>query len=54
MPVWLHLRGFGQVATLGLLDVDAATGEVMPMSPVKIKEMQEKADVFARRLTLQT
>lgn len=54
VPVWLHLRGFGQVATLGLLDVDAATGEVVPMSPVEIKEMQDKADVSARRLTLLT
>lgn len=53
MPVWLHLRGFGQVATLGLLDVDAATGDVKPLSPVEIKEMQDKADVFARRLTYQ-
>lgn len=54
MPVWLHLRGFGQVATLGLLDVDAATGEVIPLSLIEIKEMQDKADVFARRLTSHT
>lgn len=53
IPVWLHLRGFGQVATLGFLDVDAVTGEVIPLSPIEIKEMQDKADVFARRLTYQ-
>ncbi|MFZ2359808.1 MAG: hypothetical protein WA040_10740 [Anaerolineae bacterium] len=51
MSVWLHLRGFGQVATLGHLDVDATTGAAIPLSSVAIKEMQDRADVFARRLT---
>ena len=50
MPVWLHLRGFGQVESLGSLDVDATTGEVVPMSPVEIQKMQDGADAIARRL----
>ncbi|MEI2692592.1 MAG: hypothetical protein V9H69_23860 [Anaerolineae bacterium] len=54
MPIWLHLRGLGQVATLGSLDVDATTGDAIPLSPIAIKEIQDRADVFARRLTLQT
>ncbi|HSN77364.1 MAG TPA: hypothetical protein VL334_20025 [Anaerolineae bacterium] len=53
-PVWLHLRGHGQVAAVGSLDVDAATGEVIPLSPDQIRGMQDRADVFARRLTPQT
>ncbi len=53
IPVWLHLRGHGQVAAVGSLDVDAATGEVIPLSPDQIRGMQDRADVFARRLTPQ-
>lgn len=53
MPVWLHLRGIGRVAIVGHLDVDATTGEVIPLTAVAIKEMQDRADVFAQRLTLQ-
>lgn len=50
MPVWLHLRGFGQVESLGSVDVDAATGEVVPLSLVEIQKMQDGADAIARRL----
>ncbi len=53
MPVWLHLRGFGQVAAVGSLDVDATTGEVSALSPDQIRGMQDRADVLARRLTPQ-
>ncbi len=31
MPVYLHLRGCGQVGHLGTIDVDALTGEVIPL-----------------------
>ncbi|HNU05768.1 MAG TPA: hypothetical protein PKL67_16635 [Anaerolineae bacterium] len=51
MPVWLHLRGFGQVESLGSLDVDATTGEVVPLSPVDVQKMQDRADAIARHLT---
>jgi len=53
-PVWLYLRGHGQVAAVGSLDVDAATGEVIPLSADQIRGMQDRADAFARRLTPQT
>lgn len=53
MPVWLHIRGFGLVEIMGSLDVDAATGEVIPWSPAAIQEVQDKADVVARNLALQ-
>lgn len=53
-PVWLYLRGHGQVAAVGSVDVDAATGEIIPLSPDQIRGMQDRADVFARRLAPQT
>lgn len=53
-PVWLYLRGHGQVAAVGSLDVDAATGEVIPLSSDQIRGMQDRADAFARRLAPQT
>lgn len=39
MPIYLTLRGWGQVAKLGELDVDALTREVLPFSHTQIKEM---------------
>lgn len=53
-PVWLYLRGHGQVAAVGSLDIDAAAGEVIPLSSDQIRGMQDRADVFARRLAPQT
>ena len=50
MPVWLHLRGLGQVESLGSLDVDATTGEVVPLSPTEIQTTQDRADAIAHRL----
>jgi hypothetical protein len=54
MPVYLHLRGFGQVAKLGEIEVDAMTREVIPLSKDQITEMQDRADAIASRLTLAT
>ena len=51
MPIYLTLRGWGQVAKLGELDVDALTREVFPFSHTQIKEMQDRADAIATRLT---
>lgn len=54
MTIFLFLRYWGEVATLGVLDVDAMTGRVLPLSPEQITAMQERADAIASRLTPQT
>jgi len=53
MPVYLHLRGVGQVARLGSIEVDANTREVIPLSPAQIAKMQEQANDLAIRLSPQ-
>lgn len=50
MSVYLTLRGWGQVAKLGELDVNALTREVLPLSNPQITEMQDRADTIATRL----
>ena len=55
-PVWrvqvrLNLRGFGTVTTLGTLDIDATTREVIPLSTADITEMRTRANAIALRLT---
>jgi hypothetical protein len=55
-PVWrmtihLFLRGYGQVAELGVVEVDAISGEVIPLAPAQIAAMQGQANAIARRLT---
>jgi len=57
-PVWrmticLFLRGYGQVTELGSVDVDATTGEVIPILSAQIGAMQAQADAIARRLSPQ-
>ena len=54
MPVNLHLRGFGKVATLGTIAVDALTDEVLPFSEEQINMIQERANAIAARLTSET
>jgi hypothetical protein len=54
MPVYLQLLGFGQVARLGEIEVDAMTRDVIPLSKEQIIEMQDRADAIASRLTLAT
>lgn len=51
MAVYLTLRGWGQVAKLGEIDVNALTREVLPLSNTQITEMQDRADAIATRLT---
>jgi hypothetical protein len=56
-PVWripacLHLPDWGEVATIGVLDVDALTGEVIPPSSKQITMMQHRANDLAARLAL--
>jgi hypothetical protein len=54
MPVYLYLRGFGQVARLGEIEVDAMTREVIQLATEQIIEMQDRAGTIASRLTLAT
>ena len=44
-PIWrmnvhLMLRGKGDLGQIGILDVDAVTGEVIPLSEQQIREIQ--------------
>ena len=54
MPIHLHLRGYGQVATFGLIAVDATTREVIPLPVEQIMMIQDRADELATRLTSPT
>jgi hypothetical protein len=52
-PVWrvtarLVLPGVGEVGTLGAISIDAQTGEVIPLSPEAITQMQDLAQTVAR------
>jgi hypothetical protein len=47
MPVHLHLRGFGSVAVLGTIDVDAMTRDAAVLDPTEIAAMQERATEIA-------
>ena len=47
-PIWrmnihLMLRGKGDVGQIGVLDVDAVTGEISPLSEQQIREIQNYA-----------
>jgi hypothetical protein len=35
---------------ISTIDVDASTGEIIPLSPTLISQMQERANALARRL----
>ena len=58
-PVWrmttsLLLREWGRVAQVGAIDVDAMTGDVLPLTSNQIQTMQDRANELASRLTLET
>lgn len=47
-PVWratvfLRLRGHGRVSDLGAIDVDAQTGQVIPLTDVQLQTMRKRA-----------
>ncbi len=50
MPAILRLRGFGNLAEVGLIDVDAQTGEVTPLSEAEIQAIRQRAHDIAARL----
>jgi hypothetical protein len=50
IPAILRLRGFGEVATVGSVDVNAHTGEPHPLSSEQIREIRRRANELATRL----
>lgn len=55
-PVWratvfLRLRGHGRVCDLGVIDVDAQTGEVVPLPKNQLRAMRKRAHDAAERTT---
>ena len=57
-PVWrvpaiLALAGLGEVSTIGTVDVDAETGEIIPLPESQLVRMQEIAHALAARFALQ-
>jgi hypothetical protein len=50
VPAILRLRGFGKLAEVGILCVDAQTGQVKPLSEDEIRAIREHAHDIAARL----
>ncbi|MBX3059009.1 MAG: hypothetical protein KF770_21285 [Anaerolineae bacterium] len=51
IPAILRLRGFGEVATVGSLNVNAHTGEPLPLTSEQIEEIRKRANELAARFT---
>lgn len=51
VPAVLHLRGYGRVAEVGTLEVDARTSEVIDLSEADIERIRERAHEIVARLT---
>lgn len=56
-PVWrvpalFHLPGLGAVSPVGVVEVDALTGEVISSSSEQTRAMQRRADDLVTRLSL--
>lgn len=49
-PVYFNYLPIGEVGTLGTIEVDAQTGEAIPLTNEQITVMQERANVIATRL----
>jgi hypothetical protein len=49
MSLWLRLRALEPIAMPGLLDVDVATGGVVPLATDQIRALQDAADACARQ-----
>lgn len=50
IPAILRLRGVGELAEVGSVDVDAQTGAVKPLTEEDIQVMRERAHAIASRL----
>jgi len=51
LPTILRLRGFGNLAEVGVIDVDARTGKVQLLAEDEIRAIRERAHDLATRLT---
>jgi hypothetical protein len=57
-PVWrvpaiLSLPGLGEVSTIGTVDIDAETGEIIPLPNSQLSRMQEIAHALAAHFSSQ-
>ncbi len=50
IPAILRLRGFGEVAAVGSIDINAHTGEPLPLSKEQITDIRKRANELATRL----
>jgi len=50
VPAILRLRGFGEIAAVGSMSIDALSGEPIPLSPEQIDTVRERANDLANRL----
>jgi hypothetical protein len=48
------LPGFGEIGRIGIVDVDAETGDIVPVTPQYIEEMIHRAKTLAASYPLQT
>lgn len=49
-PVYFNYPHLGEIGTLGAIEVDAQTGQVIPLTQEQISKMQERANVIATSL----
>lgn len=49
-PVYFNYLPIGEVGTLGTIEVDAQTGEAIPLTSEEILAMQERANAIATHL----
>jgi hypothetical protein len=50
VPAILRLRGFGEIAVVGSMSIDALSGEPILLSPEQIDTVRERANDLANRL----
>jgi hypothetical protein len=50
IPAVFRLRGVWELASVGVIDVDARTGQVIPLTEETLKSMRTRANDIASRL----
>lgn len=50
VPAILRLRGFGEIASVGSMNIDALSGESLPLSSEQIDTIRERANHLANRI----
>jgi len=51
VPAYFSVPHLGEVGTLGAIEVDARSGEIIPLTPEQIAAMQNRAHAIATCLT---